>query len=139
MLRVLGEKLELREFAIFGAVAFARNGRMPDDLEQRTIIIEMQRRRPDEPLAELRDDRCESLQRIARMCARWAEDNAHLMAESDPDMGALINRDADNWRPLFAIADLIGADWPERIAKPRQPLPRAKANPLAQCCSAISR
>ena len=36
VLRVLGEKLELREFGIFvGAVAFARNGRLPDDLEQR--------------------------------------------------------------------------------------------------------
>jgi hypothetical protein len=30
-------------------------------------------------------------------------------------MGALINRTADNWRPLFAIADLIGDDWPVRI------------------------
>ena len=30
-------------------------------------------------------------------------------------MGALINRAADNWRPLFAIADHVGADWPERI------------------------
>jgi len=115
VLRVLGEKLELREFAVFGPVAFARNGRLPDDLEQRSIIIEMQRRRPDEPLSELRDDRCESLQRVARMCARWAEDNANVVADCEPDMGALINRDADNWRPLFAIADLIGDDWPERI------------------------
>ena len=115
VLRVLGEKLELREFAVFGPVAFARNGRLPDDLEQRSIIIEMQRRRPDEPLSELRDDRCESLQRVARMCAKWAEDNANVAADCEPDMGALINRDADNWRPLYTIADLAGADWPERI------------------------
>ena len=115
VLRVLGEKLELREFSVFGAVAFARNGRLPDDLEQRSIIIEMQRRRPGEPLSELRDDRCEPLQRIARMCAKWAEDNANDIADCDPDMGALINRDGDNWRPLFAIADLIGDDWPVRI------------------------
>ena len=115
VLRVLGEKLELREFAIFGAVAFARNGKLPDDLEQRSIIVEMQRRRPDEPLSELRDDRCELLERTARMCARWAEDNATLVRDTDPDMGLLINRNADNWRPLFAIADLVGADWPERI------------------------
>jgi len=115
VLRVLGEKFELREFAIFGPVAFARNGRLPDDLEQRSIIIEMQRRRPDEPLAELRDERCESLQTIARMCARWAEDHANAMTDCDPDMGTLINRDADNWRPLFTIAEMIGADWPERI------------------------
>ena len=115
VLRVLGKKLELREFSVFGAVAFARNGRLPDDLEQRSIIIEMQRRRSDEPLSELRDDRCEPLQSIARMCARWAEDNANDIADCDPDMGALINRDGDNWRPLFAIADMIGSDWPKRI------------------------
>ena len=114
---MLGEKLELREFSIFGPVAFARNGRLPDDLEQRSIIIEMQRRRADEQLVELRDDRCESLQTIARMCARWAEDTANIVVDHDPDMGGLINRDADNWRPLFAIADIIGADWPERTRK----------------------
>ena len=113
--RVLGEKQELREFAVFGAIAFARNGKLPDDLEQRSIIIEMQRRRSDEPLSELRDDRCKSLQRVARMCARWADDNEVSVADCDPDMGRLVNRDADNWRPLFAIADTIGSDWPERI------------------------
>jgi hypothetical protein len=117
VLRVLGEKkLELREFAIFSAVAYARNGRLPDDLQQRSIVIEMQRRRANEALADLRDDRCQHLHDVARMCARWAEDvAAHLGDYSDPDMGELINRNADNWRCLFALADLIGADWPERI------------------------
>jgi putative DNA primase/helicase len=114
VMRVLEKKLELREFSLFGAVAFARNGPLPDDLEQRSIIIEMQRRRAHEELAELRDDRAESLQQFARMCCRWADDNGHLLADHDPDMG-MINRNADNWRPLFAIADIIGADWPERI------------------------
>jgi len=33
----------------------------------------------------------------------------------EPDMGGLMNRIADNWRPLFTIADLIGLDWPARI------------------------
>ena len=115
MLRVLGDKLELREFAVFGALAFARNGRLPDDLEQRSIIVEMQRRRADEQLAELREDRIEPLHKVARMCARWAEDNAAYVADCEPDMGELINRNADNWRVLFAIAKMIGADWPERI------------------------
>jgi hypothetical protein len=114
VLRVLGEKLELRDFGVYGPVAFARNGRVPDDLEQRSIIIEMQRRRADETLAELRDDRAEPLQRIARMCARWAEDYAGDVGETDPDMG-MINRNKDNWRPLFAIADVIGSDWPGRM------------------------
>lgn len=113
VLRVLGEKQELRLFNTFGAVAFARNGRIPDDLELRSIVIEMQRRRPDESLSELRDDRCEHLKNLARMCARFADD-CHI-GDYDPDMGGLINRVADNWRPLFAIADVIGFDWPKRI------------------------
>jgi hypothetical protein len=117
VLRVLGDNLELREFSIFGAAAFARNGQLPDDLEQRSIVIEMQRRRPDEALAELRDDKCDALHNIARMCARWAGDNANLFDGLEPDMGGLINRTADNWRPLFAIADVIGSDWPERARK----------------------
>jgi putative DNA primase/helicase len=114
VLRVLGEKQELREFSVFAAVAFAANGKLPDDLEQRSIVIEMQRRRADESVAELREDRCEPLQNLARMCARWADDVADLIRDHDPDMGGLINRVADNWRPLFAIADMIGDDWPER-------------------------
>ena len=115
VLRVLGENQELRCFDIFGLVAFARNGRIPDDLEQRSIVIEMQRRLPGETLAELRDDRSEQLDNLARMCRRWADDVADVIRDHDPDMGGLINRVADNWRPLFAIADAIGSDWPDRI------------------------
>ena len=114
VLRVLGDNQELREFSVFAAVAFAANGRLPDDLEQRAIVIEMQRRRADEAVAELREDRCEPLQNLARMCARWADDVADLIRDHDPDMGGLFNRVADNWRPLFAIADMIGDDWPSR-------------------------
>jgi len=112
--RVLGENLDLREFALFCAVAFARNGKLPDDLEQRSIVIEMQRRRPDESVNELRDDESDQLRELTRKCARWADDNADLVADSNPDMGDLINRDRDNWKGLFAIADLCGDDWPDR-------------------------
>jgi len=112
--RVIGDRLELRDFSLYGAVALARNGKFPDDLEQRSIVIEMQRRRATEELAVLRDDRAESLRRTASMCRRWADDHARLLPDQDPDMD-MINRNADNWRPLFAIADLCGEDWPDRV------------------------
>jgi putative DNA primase/helicase len=115
VLRVLGENQELRAFDIFGLVAFARNGKIPDDLEQRSIVIEMQRRLPGEPLAELREDRSEQLDNLSQMCSRWADDYADIMRDCDPDMGGLINRVGDNWRPLFAIANAVGSDWPTRI------------------------
>jgi hypothetical protein len=114
VLRVLGDKLELREFAVFGAVAFARNGKIPDDLEQRSIVVELHRRRADELVSELRNSG--SLQQMRRMCARWTEDNRGAIVDCDAvDMGGLINRVADNWRPLFTIADCIGGEWPARI------------------------
>ena len=115
--RVLGEKMELREFGVFGAVAFARNGRIPEDLEQRSINIEMQRRLAGEPLTRLRDGPSDQLHKVARMCARWAEDHAEEVggASVDTDTGDAINRIGDNWLPLFAIADVIGDDWPARI------------------------
>jgi hypothetical protein len=128
VLRVLGENLELREFAVYGAAAFARNGTLPDDLDQRSIVIELQRRRPDEPLDELRDDRCEPLRRLARRCSRWAEDHAAGMRDHDPDMGGLINRGADNWRPLFTVADIISGDWPARIRAAAARLAPREAN-----------
>jgi putative DNA primase/helicase len=113
-IRVLGENQELRAFNVFGPVAFCRNGRLPDDLAQRSIVINMQRRTHDDQIAELREDRCENLKTLARMCCRWADDNIDALREADPEVG-FINRDADNWRPLFAIADQIGSDWPQRI------------------------
>lgn len=75
----------------------------------------MQRRLPGEPLTELREGPCPSLERLAQQCARWACDNEEDVAGLDPDMNGLINRDADNWRSLFAIADAIGSDWPARM------------------------
>ena len=113
----LAKKMELREFGVFGAVAFARNGRIPEDLEQRSIIIEMQRRLAGEQLTRLRDGPNDQLHTVARMCARWAEDHADEVdvASIDTDTGDAINRIGDNWLPLFAIADVIGDDWPDRI------------------------
>jgi putative DNA primase/helicase len=114
-IRACGDDHEMREFDTFCLAAFCRNGRTPDDLEQRSIVIELQRRLPGEPLTELRDDRCTDLNDLARMCLRWAEDYADNIPGADPDMGGLINRVADNWRPLFTLADFIGLDWPGRI------------------------
>ena len=80
-------------------------------------------------LAELRDDRSEPLQQIARMCVRWADDYAGIVADCDPDM-EMINRNRDNWRPLFAIADVFGEDWPDRIREAAATLAPREADRL---------
>ena len=58
------------------------------------------------------------LDELARKCARWAQDNLQNLKGADPMMPKqLNNRAADNWRPLFAIADVIGGDCPSRARR----------------------
>ena len=116
VIRVLGEQLEPREFRVFGAVAVGTLGKLPDDLHDRAIVIEMRRKLAADLVAPFREDRVENLRTLARRCARWAEDSADIVAGIDPKMPGLVNRTADNWRPLYAIAEAAGGDWPARVA-----------------------
>jgi len=51
---------------------------------------------------------------LRRKARRWADDNVTALRDADPVIPeALQNRPADNWRPLIAIADAVGGDWPK--------------------------
>jgi len=54
---------------------------------------------------------------LRSQAARWAADNFDKLAEPDPKMPDLNDRAADNWRPLLAIADLVGGTWPEEARR----------------------
>lgn len=48
--------------------------------------------------------------------ARWAVDHFHELEAFDPELPEdAYNRVADNWRPLFAIAQLAGGEWPRLV------------------------
>ncbi len=74
----------------------------------------MMRAPPDAKFVELESDADKAvLHDLASKAARWAMDH-DLRAK--PDMpAAVINRARDNWRPLFAVANLVGSDWPELV------------------------
>lgn len=115
VIRVVGDDHEPRQFSAYAAVALAAIGRLPGTVEDRSIIIRLRRRRPDEPIAPLRLDRTGDLDQLCRRAARWAGDHAAALAEADPQMPpSVYNRAADNWRPLLAIAALAGGKWPQR-------------------------
>jgi hypothetical protein len=102
------------EYKTFSACAISLIGTLPATLQDRSVCVRLQRRRPDEKIASLRGDRISD--ELARRCARWALDNQHLYAYADPAMPEqLFNRVEDNWRPLIAIADVIGGEWPTRF------------------------
>ncbi len=50
---------------------------------------------------------------IRRKCTRWTNDHQLEIKHADPEMPMqLDDRAMDIWRPLMAIADLVGGGWP---------------------------
>lgn len=115
VLRTVGEDHEPRQFSTWSPSAIAMIGQLPDTLNDRSVVINLRRRKPDESVRPFRSDRADDLRVLARKMVRWVQEHEVALAAADPDMGELMNRVADNWRPLFAIADAAGTPWPKRV------------------------
>lgn len=113
IIRTVGDDHEPRQFSTWAPAAIAMIGRLPDTLEDRSVSIALRRRKATEKIQQFRSDRTQDLKQLARKIARWCDDNHHALAGHDAATGTLVNRSADNWRPLFAIADIAGGRWPE--------------------------
>jgi hypothetical protein len=111
IIRTVGDDYEPRQFSTWAPAAIAMIGQLPATLDDRSVRIRLRRRKPSERIDGFRSDRADHLKELARKAARWTADNAAEFASADPDMGALLNRAADNWRPLFALADAAGSEW----------------------------
>ena len=111
--RCVGDDHETRLFSTFAPKAM--NGRnlaaIDDMLTSRSVVLPMTRARKRYP--DLRADRDPVGEDIHRMCARWRDDHLAVLQNAEPDMGGLFGRIADVWRPLYAVADAAGGDWPE--------------------------
>jgi putative DNA primase/helicase len=107
------EDYEVREFSAWAPVVLAAIGHLPNTIEDRSIIIKLSRKLDSDQIQSLRMDRTDNLAIHARCAARWAQDNADMLAVADPEIpSSIINRTADNWRPLLAVADAAGGIWP---------------------------
>jgi putative DNA primase/helicase len=118
VLRTVGDDHEPRSFATYGACTIALIGQLPGTLADRSVTVDLKRRKQSEQVEPFRLDRTEHLDTLARKIARWAGDNAERVRAADPEMpDGVFNREADNLRPLLAIADVAGGEWPERARK----------------------
>jgi putative DNA primase/helicase len=114
ILRNVGDTHEPKRFSTWCPMAMAGISKLPPTLQSRSIVISLTRKRPDQFVQELREGRFDDLKRAARKIARWAGDQN--FSNQDPDVPpALANRNADNWRPMFLIADRCGARWANTI------------------------
>jgi hypothetical protein len=133
VIRAVGDDHDPRAFSTWCAKAIALIGRLPGTLDDRSIEIRMRRRTPGEHVARLRQDRIDDeCAVLRRQAVRWADDDLHLLQAADPQVpAALHDRAADCWRPLLAIADRIGGDWPARAREAALALSGAPAEDAA--------
>lgn len=116
VLRTVGEDFEPRTFSVFGPVAIAAIGELPDTVKDRSILVPMRRKAPGETVRRMRlAEFCTEALPLRRRAARWAADHEDALRGARPDLpAALDDRAADGWEPLLAIADAAGGPWPER-------------------------
>jgi len=78
-------------------------------------MVRLVRAKQDEIQVRFDPRRTEREDELNRKLARWASDNFDHLRKCDPQLPqTAFNRVADNWRPLFAVAEVAGGDWPER-------------------------
>jgi hypothetical protein len=110
--RCVGDDHKVKAFPTFCPMVIARIGELPAALESRSIVIRMQRAKPNEGISRFMSaDRAE-LQKIKARIEKWLLKGEHKkLKDANPTMPAT-NRLADNWRHLIAIADLARGEWP---------------------------
>ena len=103
-----------RTYRVFAPIAMAAIGVLPLPLMSRSIVIRMQRNDRWRELRRFDLDNTGDLDRVYVQVRDWAR---YVKLDVNPQLPPeLVDRIADNWRPLIAIADSFGAEW-GRIAR----------------------
>lgn len=113
---VRGKTVETEEIPAYCAVALAGLGDLPDTILTRSVIVRMRRRAPSERIEPYRRRQyVDEGYALRDRLAAWAEATIDAVTDTWPQMPAgIVDRDADVWEPLIAVADAAGGDWPDR-------------------------
>jgi putative DNA primase/helicase len=107
-----------RRFSTWAPKAIATIGTLADTLADRAIVVQLQRKPPTATVARLCRRDSEEFAALRSQAARWAIDNFDVLVDPEPQLpNGLNDRASDNWRPLLAIADLAGGEWPEQARR----------------------
>jgi Protein of unknown function (DUF3631) len=111
--------MEVRAYPAFCAVALAGIGDLPDTILDRAVLVRMRRRAPGEEVEPFRRRKAlKAGEDLRDALAAWMLTNRDHLADAEPQMPpGLVDRPADVWEALLAVADLAGGDWPARARK----------------------
>lgn len=115
--RCVGPKHDVCDFQVYCAVALAGLGELPDTIMSRSIIIKMRRRAPGEDVEPFRTRQHEALgHAIRKRLAIFAKAIGPSIADAWPELpSGIVDRPAECWEPLLAVADAAGGDWPDKV------------------------
>src|SRR5262245_54210769 len=115
-----------------------KGNKLLDTTLSRCIDIGLKRKRASETVEHFRAIDDAGLEELRRQALRWANDNAEALKGAEPEMpSGFDNRLGDNFRLLFAIADLAGGEWPDKAREAAQVLSRV-ANVTSQAARLLA-
>ncbi len=115
IIRCVGDDHEPAVFSTWCAKAISGIGKLAETIMSRSIEMPMRRKLKSEAVERLRTRNKSDFDHIAAKLARFSIDYGSAIGAARPDTPQTLgDRAADNWEPLFAIADLAGEGWPER-------------------------
>jgi putative DNA primase/helicase len=113
MNEVVGNNYVPKSYSTWAATAFASIGPLPTELESRSIVIDLQRKRPNERVSKLSAGDKKNYRELAKLAAGWVRGHFEALEDAEPACpDCLYNRARDNWLPLLAVADVAGGHWP---------------------------
>jgi len=112
-------------FSTWGAKVIAQIGQLYETLRDRSIVVPMRRKLPDEKVERLRK---KDYSHIKSKAYTWALENKARIPALEPEAPECLNdRQADGWEPMFAIADIAGREWPEKARSAARSLSGAES------------
>lgn len=114
-----GREIVVEEFPSFAAVALAGLDDLPDTIMTRSVVIRMRRRAPDEQVEPFRHRvHAPAGHELRERLADFMRQVEPELRDAWPEMpDGVVDRAADVWEPLVAIADAAGGWWPEAIRR----------------------
>lgn len=114
--RCVGPNHDVQDFTVFAAAALAGLGDLPNTIMSRSIVIQMRRRSVTEHLEHFRwREHAETGHELRDKLETWAVAvGAKAGAAWPPLPKGVVDRRAEAWEPLIAVADQAGGDWPVR-------------------------
>jgi len=114
--RCVGPRHEVQSFKVFAATALAGLGDLPETVTTRSIVIRMKKRKSDERVEPFRSREHEAPgHEIRDRLAEWALLVGAEVGAAWPEMpDGIVDRPAEVWEPLIAVADAAGGEWPRR-------------------------